>query len=83
MKKDTQKNSDHFATIGVLKILRKRLTYLIYEQACCAGCRRRPFIAEAPPIGKINPFNKIAKTFKPVMQFECPSRYRISFKIVT
>ncbi len=28
------------ATLGLLK------------QACCAGCRRRPFTAEAPPIGK-------------------------------
>ena len=37
----------------------------------------RPFTAEAPPIGKIRPLSKIAVTFEPVMQFGCPSRFRI------
>ena len=27
---------------------------------------------EAPTIGKIHPFSKIAVTFEPVMQFGCP-----------
>ena len=48
------------------------------KQACCAGCRRRPFTAEAPPIGNTHPFRKIAITFKPVGQFRCPSGIRIS-----
>ena len=30
---------------------------------------RRPSTAEAPPIGKIYPFSKMAVTFKPVMRF--------------
>ena len=29
----------------------------------------RPSTAEAPPIGKIHPFSKIAVTLEPVMQF--------------
>ena len=37
---------------------------------------------EAPPIGKIHPFSKMAITFKPVMQFVCPLRCIISYKIV-
>ena len=37
---------------------------------------------EAPPIGKIHPFSKIAVTFEPVLQFGCPSGFRISY-IVT
>ena len=37
-----------------------------------------PSTAEAPPIGKIQPFSKIALTLEPVMQFRCPSRLRIS-----
>ena len=32
----------------------------------------RPSTAEAPQIGKINPFIKIAVTLKPAMQFGCP-----------
>ena len=38
---------------------------------------------EAPPMGKIHPFSRIAVTFEPVMRFGCPSGFRISFKIVT
>ena len=53
------------------------------KQACCAGCRRRPFTAEAPPMGKIHPFSKIAVHFEPVIQFGCLWRSRISLKIVT
>ena len=30
---------------------------------------RRPSTAEAPPIGKIRPFSKMAVTFEPLMQF--------------
>ena len=50
---------------------------LPHKQACCAGCRRRH---DANPliIGKMRPFNKIAVTFEPVMQFWCPSRLSIS-----
>ena len=36
---------------------------------------RRPSTAEAPPIQQ---FSKIAATLEPVMQFRCPSRFRIS-----
>ena len=38
----------------------------------------RPSTAEAPLIGKIHPFIKIDVTLEPVMQFGCPSRFRIS-----
>ena len=38
----------------------------------------RPSTAEAPQIGKIHPFNKIALTLDPEMQFGCPSRFRTS-----
>ena len=55
---------------------------LQYKQAYCAGCRRRPFTAVAPLIGKIHLFSKIV-TFEPVKQFGCPSGLRISLKIVT
>ena len=30
---------------------------------------RRPSTAEAPPIGKINPFSKMAVTFEPLIGF--------------
>ena len=48
------------------------------KQACWAGCSSRPFTAEAPPIGKIHQFSKIAIPFEPVMPFGCPSRFRMS-----
>ena len=38
----------------------------------------RPFTAEAPPIGKILPFIKIAVNLEPVIQFGCPLRVRVS-----
>ena len=34
-----------------------------------------------PPVGKINPFSKIAVTIEPIQQFRCPSRFRISDKM--
>ena len=37
---------------------------------------------EAPPMGKIHPFSKMAVIFEPVMQFGCPSGFRISLKII-
>ena len=36
--------------------------------------------AEAPPIYKIHPFNKIDVTLEPVKQFGCPSNFKISKK---
>ena len=39
------------------------------KQGCCAGCRRRPSPNEAPPIGKIYRFSKMAITFVPLMGF--------------
>ena len=47
-----------------------------FKQACCAGCWRRPSPNEAPPIGKIHPFCKMAVTFEPLMGFWCPSGFR-------
>ena len=44
---------------------------------------RKTSTAETLPIGKIQPFSKIALPLEPVMQFGCPSRFRISYKIVT
>ena len=37
---------------------------------------RKPSTAEAPPIGKINPFSKMAVNFQTLMQFWCPSGFR-------
>ena len=37
-----------------------------------------PSNGEAPLIGKIHPFRKIAVTLEPVMRFRCPLRFRIS-----
>ena len=54
----------------------------IIKQACCAGCRRRPSPAEAPPIGKIHPFSKMTVTFEPPLEFWCPSGFR-KFLITT
>ena len=39
-----------------------------------------PSTAEALPKGKIHPFSKIPFTLEPVVQFGCPSRFRISKK---
>ena len=44
----------------------KGVEYII-EQACCAGCRRRPSHAEVPPIGKIHAFSEMAVTIEPLM----------------
>ena len=44
---------------------------------------RRPSTAEAPPMCKIHPFSKNVVTLESVMQFECPSGFRIYFKILT
>ena len=49
----------------------------IQKQACCAGCRRRPFPMQLhqqanPPIQQNH------RNFWPVMRFEFPSRFRIS-----
>ena len=38
---------------------------------------------EAPPIGKIHPFGRIAVSFEPEMRFGCPLGFRISLQIVT
>ena len=47
--------------------LSRKLHVNLHKKACCAGCRRRPSPAEAPSIGKIHPFSKMAITFEPVM----------------
>ena len=49
-----------------IKILQEQMPL---KQACGAGCRRRPSPDEAPPIGKIHPFSKMAVTFEPLMGF--------------
>ena len=41
---------------------------------------RKPSTAEAPAIGKIQPFSKVAVTLEPEHEFGCPSRLRISKK---
>ena len=38
----------------------------------------RPSTVETPPLGKIHPFSRITVTLEPVMQFSCPTRFRIS-----
>ena len=47
----------------------KSCTLCDNKQACCADCRRRPYPAEAPPVGKIDPFSKMAVTFEPQIGF--------------
>ena len=60
-------------------IVRQRIIYWFIlctqKQACCAGCRRRPSPDEAPPIGKIHHFSKMAVTFQPLMVFWCLSGF--------
>ena len=60
----------------LLLIIPNTFFFKRYKQACCAGCRRRPSPVEAPPIGKIHPFSKMAVTFEPVIKFWCPSGFR-------
>ena len=50
------------------------------KQAYCAGCRRRPYPAEAPPLGKIHLFSKIAVTSEPLMGFWWPSGLLIIYE---
>ena len=48
-----------------------------YKQTCFSGCAQT--LPDAtPPIGKIQPFSKMAITLKPIMQFLCPLRFVIS-----
>ena len=56
---------------------------VLNKQACCAGCRRRTSPNEAPPIGKIHPFRKMAITFEPLMVFWCPLGFRKFFITMT
>ena len=39
----------------------------IYETRWCSPVDSRPSTAEAPPIGKIHPFSKMAATFEPLI----------------
>ena len=65
--------------------LRVRNTEVIYKKST-GSCKtkrgrpvdRRPSTDEAQPTGKIHPLSKIAVSLEPVMQLECPSRFRIS-----
>ena len=61
--------------LNLLKIYIKSLQ-LFKHDVLCAGWRRRPSPAEAPPIGKIHHFGKMAVTFEPQMGFWCPSGFR-------
>ena len=40
-----------------------------------------PSTAKAPPIGKMQPFRKIAVTHEPVMQFRCPPKIKSPTKL--
>ena len=51
-------------------------TYKVTRQGSLVN--HRSSTAEAPQIGKIHLFSKISVTLEPVMQFICPSRFRIS-----
>ena len=51
-----------------------------YKTSLLRRLQGRPSPAEAPPIGKIHPFSKMAVTFEPLMGFWCPSGFR-KFKI--
>ena len=57
----------------IVKVKKKAAIFVtilvIMKQACCAGCRRRPSPAEAPQIGKIHPFCKMAVNFEPLRGF--------------
>ena len=64
------------------KIHQQSISNIIYSkenktrQGSPVDCRPSP--DEAPPIGKIHPFSKIAVTLEPLLQFGCPSRFRVS-----
>ena len=68
-----------------MKELRKHLEtslkndQLKYKPAAQAAGRTLP--DATPPLGKINPFSKIALTFESIQLFRCPSRFRISEKM--
>ena len=64
--------------------------YYILQTRCSGGCSTTSLLRrlqaptlsdEAPPVGKIYPFRKIAITFEPVQRFWCPSIFSISEKI--
>ena len=63
------KNTIGFKTHWIL-VFYKQYKNKPAPQAADGGCRRRPSPAEAPPIGKIRRFIKMAVTFEPLKFFE-------------
>ena len=55
----------------------------IYNTSLLRRLQEQTLPDEAPAMGKIHPFSKIAVTFEPVMRLGCPSGFRISLKIAT
>ena len=60
--------------------LDKLIEVVIHKTSLLRRLQEQTLPDEAPPMGKIHPFSKITVTFEPVMQFWCPSRFRISLK---
>jgi hypothetical protein len=84
---------DHYRGLGLFDLIRELghgavrnlLAALLpqavgKEKSLLRRLQAQTFPDATPPTGKIHPFSKIAATFKPVMQFECPAKLRISFK---
>ena len=71
-------DSEFYAIFTWKQWLFKKYFLVQSKQACCAGA---DFLDEAPPVGKIQPFIKIAVTFEPTQRFRCPSRFKISVKM--
>ena len=71
-------------TIGWSQLIFKHIQRLFYCQpnkpAAQAAGQTLP--DSAPTVGKVHPFRKIAVTVEPIQQFICPSRFRISEKII-
>ena len=51
---------------------------LLIETSLLRRLQEQTLPDEAPPMGKIHPFSKIAVTFDPVMRFGCPLGFRFS-----
>ena len=54
------------------------VTQDVYKTSLLRRLRPQTLPNEAPPIGKIHPFCKIAVIFEPVMWFGCPPGFRIA-----
>ena len=72
----------------ILYIINYRLTIIdikckIIQTRQGSPVDRRPSTVEAPPIVKNHLFSKTAVILEPAMRFGCPSRFIISYNVLT